>query len=508
MAQTPNLPTFDRQIVRGSIHSAVWKIAWPTMLTNLVAGLQGVVDHAMVGHFVGYLGNAAIGVSWQIFIVIVVLVSSLHTGMGVLVTRFAGAGEERKVDRVVYQAFLVSTFLGLAVFAPVGYVLSPWMLTLVNATPEVQAEALPYLRALFLCSLGLLYFFLLGGAMRAAGDARTPMRIGLVMTGSNLVLTVILVRGLGVIPSLGTAGAGIATVVSGGVASALGFYLILSGQAVVKLAKGSSRRPNWKIIRALLRFGLPTGFQGIVMNIGAVFLIRYVGALEASAEAQAAYTVAYGQLFSLINWASVAVMAATATVAGQNLGAQKPDRSARAPISASVVGLGVTVPLGLLFVLVPRPLLSVFGMDNPRALVLGEQLLGFLAVSSVFMTIAYCYTGALQGTGDTRNPMIIAILSQVVLPLSFCALFDRTMGLEPSTIWLAIVLGHFARCVLSIGVFRQGKWRDIKLDLGEGFSSQGIPRPNPSQIVQRSAILKRSENSIGDRDPQNGDSEP
>ena len=162
-----------------------------------IGGLQGIIDHAMVGHFVGYTGNAAIGVSWQIFLVVIVFISSLYTGMGVLVARFAGAGDPDKVNRVVYQAFLTSIFLSLGVLAPIGYFASPWLLDLVNAAPEVQAEALPYLRIMFAGSLGMLLFFMLGGALRAAGDARTPLRLGVGLTVLNLALNVVLISGVG-----------------------------------------------------------------------------------------------------------------------------------------------------------------------------------------------------------------------------------------------------------------------------------------------------------------------
>src|SRR5438128_2922797 len=97
--------TFGRSIVQGPVGRAVWRLAWPTMLQNAIVGLQGIIDHAMVGHFVGYRANAAIGVSWQIIIVVIVFINSLFIGMGVLVARFAGAGEPEKVNRVVYQAF-------------------------------------------------------------------------------------------------------------------------------------------------------------------------------------------------------------------------------------------------------------------------------------------------------------------------------------------------------------------------------------------------------------------
>src|SRR5258706_6854426 len=119
------------------------------MLTNAIGGLQGIVDHVLVGNLVGYKANAAIGVSWQIFLVVIVFISSLFTGMSVLVSRFAGAGDSATVDRVVYQAFLTAIGLSLGILAPGGYAGSPWPLDLVNPTPAVQAQRLPNLRTFF-----------------------------------------------------------------------------------------------------------------------------------------------------------------------------------------------------------------------------------------------------------------------------------------------------------------------------------------------------------------------
>lgn len=108
---------FDRTLVEGPILRSVWVLAWPTMLQNVIMGLQGIVDHTMVGHFVGYTANAAIGVSWQIFLVVVVFISSLYTGMAVLVARFAGANQPDKVNRAVYQAFLTSVAVAVGILA-------------------------------------------------------------------------------------------------------------------------------------------------------------------------------------------------------------------------------------------------------------------------------------------------------------------------------------------------------------------------------------------------------
>ncbi len=467
MAAAPRpVKKFDRSIVEGPIPRAVWKLAWPTMLHNVIGGLQGIVDHAMVGHYVGFTGNAAIGVSWQIFLVVMLFINSLFVGMGVLVARFAGKNEPEKVNRTVYQAFITTAVLSFGVLAPLGYVLSPSLLGLVNATPEVQAEALPYLRILFLFSIGMLVFFLVGAALRSAGDARTPLRYGLGLTFLNLVFNVILIRGLGPIPAFGTTGAAMGTVMAGGVMMLVAMHrLFFSSRWVVQFHSGMNWKADWSIIRSLFRFGIPAGIQGVAMNVAGVMLLRYVGSLEHSAQAQAAYAVGYTQLFSLITWTSVGLMGAAAAIAGQNLGAGHPNRAIHGVHVASLIGLGVAATVGAMFLLIPRALLGVFGMDDPVVVDLGVELLTYLSASGLFITVALSYTGGLQGTGDTRSPLYISLVSQIVIPLGMCAVIQAVRGLNPGDIWLAILLGHMTRSVLSIVRFRQRKWQDIEVDI-------------------------------------------
>ena len=461
----PRGRAFDRSIVEGPIRGAVWKLAWPTMVQNVIGGIQGLVDHAMVGHYVGFQGNAAIGVSWQIFLVVIVFITSLFTGMGVLVARFAGANEPDMVNRTVYQAFLTAIVLSLGIMAPIGYFAAPALLDLVNAAPAVQAEALPYLRIMFLYSVGMMLFFMTGGAFRSAGDAQTPLRLGIVLTVLNIGLNIIFIRGLGPIPSFGTAGAAMGTVIAGAVTALITFWLVFSGRGVIQFTRAMRFKPDWEIIRSLFRFGLPTGIQGVAMNVAGVILLRFIGSLPQSAEAQAAYSITYTQLFSLITWTSVGIMGATAAVAGQNLGANRPERTMRSVNVASGFGLGVAVAVGILFLAIPAQLLGAFGVEDPAVVSLGRQLLGYLSVSGLFITVALAYTGGLQGTGDTKSPLYISIVSQIVVPLGMCAWIDATRGLEPADIWLAIVLGHVTRAVLSVWRFRQGKWQQIEVGL-------------------------------------------
>jgi Na+-driven multidrug efflux pump len=104
-------------------------------------------------------------------------------------------------------------------------------------------------------------------------------------------------------------------------------------------------------------------------------------------------------------------------------------------------------------------------MDEPVVVDIGVQLLTFLSASGFFVSVALVYTGGLQGTGDTRGPLYISVISQIVIPLGMCATIQSMRTLQPADIWTAILIGHATRSGLSVLRFRQGKWRDIRVEI-------------------------------------------
>jgi Na+-driven multidrug efflux pump len=310
---------------------------------------------------------------------------------------------------------------------------------------------------MLVASFGMMLFFMLGAALRSAGDARTPLRLGVVLTVLNVILNVILIAGLGPNPALGAAGAALGTVIAGATVSGIAVWLLCSGRLVVVWSRGMSWRPDWSVIRALFRFGLPTGVQGIAMNVAGVLLLRFGGSLEQSAQAQAAYAVGYTELFSLITWTSVGLMGAAAAVAGQNLGAGRPDRSIHAVHVTAGIGLGVAVVVARCL----HPATPVRPVRHGRSAVPpGTGCSAFWRVGPVH------HMAPIPAARHRRhNPRSITIVSQLVVPIGLCALIDATRGLEPAHIWLAIVLGHATRAGLSALRFRQGKWRGIRVDI-------------------------------------------
>jgi Na+-driven multidrug efflux pump len=140
---------------------------------------------------------------------------------------------------------------------------------------------------------------------------------------------------------------------------------------------------------------------------------------------------------------------------------------------AAQFGLLIAATIGLLFLVASDQLLGFFGLADPVVLRLGRELLRYLSVSGLFVTVALTYTGGLQGTGDTRSPLFISLASQIGVPIGLCTYLQLAGRLDASWIWLAIVLGHCTRALLSTWVFHRGRWRAISVDVR---ATSGRPR--------------------------------
>ena len=461
------MTSFDSDIVSGSVVRSVVKLAWPIAITQLIAGIHGIVDQILVGNYVSFHAQAAIGVSWQLFLVIFVFLSSLFHGMNILIARYSGRQDREAINRIAYDVFITSGYLILLFIAPLGYFLSPALLDLVNAEPEVQEHALPYLRILFTASLPLFLMFVLNGAFQSSGNPKIPLYLGILTTIVNVIASYILITGLGPFPELGTAGAAIGTCLGPLPSILIGLILIQRHKVVIGPPERFSIFPDLSVLKAVIRLGLPSGIQAVLLNIGGVALLSFIGSLEESAEAQAAYTICYVQLFSVVTWTGFGLRAACATVMGQNMGAGKNERGKQVVYVGAGLGFLWAAAFGALFWIFPDTLLGFFFVEDVLVLDIGSSLLHFLTFSGVFIAVTLAFTGGLQGAGDTRKPMYIAFISQIVVLLGVCAVYESMGRLSTNVIWTAILVSHMSRLTLTYIMFARGKWDNIKVEIGQ-----------------------------------------
>jgi len=479
---------FDDELVSGSILRSVWKLSWPIVTLQLINGVNQLLGHIFVGQYVpaeSNAPNAAIGVSWQFFLVVVVFVASFIQGMSVLIARYSGKRDPANVGRVMYQTILAALGLHLLIMAPAGYFLTPTLLDFANAEPAVKDYATPYMRFLFVCSGFLFMNFLLINAFQASGDARTPLYLGVLSAVLTALVSLTLITGFWWFPKLGVMGAAVGTCFGPLPSLIIALTLIARGRTVFTLPRGRGLLPEPRVVGEVLRIGIPTGIQSVLLNVGGAILISYVGALPNSAEAQAAYTLCYTQLFSFITYVSFGLRGASATLMGQNIGAGFINRGKTAVDVAAGLGLGWAALLGALFMFVPGDLLALFNATEGPVVEYGIALLRYLAVSGLFLSCALAFTGGMQGAGDTVTPMIIAILTQILLLIGLVATYDYLGVLTANKVWGAILISHTARLGLTYAAFQWGKrWRRMQVGVDPAPHPESDAPPGNSQQVE------------------------
>lgn len=457
---------FDQELVSGSVPRSVWKMAWPIVLAHLIAGSHGFVDQMLVGNYVeGVAANAGIGAAWQVFLIVIVFIASLFHGMGILIARYAGQQDRASVNRTGFSVFIVCAYILIFIVAPLGYFASPYVIKFTRITPEVEEHALPYLRIMSTMSAPLFAMFLLNGAFLATGTPKIALLLNTVTTLTNIAISYVLITGAGPFPQMGTAGAALGTCLGPIPSLALALYIIATGRSVIGLPDRMSLKPDWPVLKEVARVGLPTGIQGVLLNVAGVFLLRFIGALENATETFAAYTICYTQLFAFVTWAGFGIRNASATLIGQNLGAGKPERGQRVVYIAASLGLIWALLWGVLYWNVPNLLLGLFGANHGLTLEIGSRFLRYLTFSGVFLATNMAFTGGLQGAGDTKKPMFIAFISQIVILLGVCFAFQALGRLTDTAIWTAILCAHASRLVMTVAVFRRGAWKTIQVGI-------------------------------------------
>ena len=462
------MKSFDRELVSGNLTRSVWKLMWPVVLTQLAAGVHGFIDQVMVGHYIdGIEANAGIGAAWQVFLVFIVFLSSLFHGMAILTARYAGKRDHESVNKVAYDVFITAVYLLVFVVGPLGYWISPYLLDLVNTAPEVKAHALPYIRFLFMASVPMFMMFLLNGAFLSTGNPKIPVVLNVLTAVTHVLLSWLFITGAGPFPEMGSLGAAVGTCAGPIPSVLLALYLILRHKVILGPPKRFSCVPDWGVIKSVTRLGVPAGTQAVLLNIGGVALYAFIGGLPNSAEAQAAYTICYGQLFSFVTWTGFGVRAASATLIGQNIGAGKTERGIRAVYLSALFGFVWASSFGVLYWFFPDTLLGFFNVKDGETLIIGTSLLHYLTFSGIFVIVSLALTGGLQGAGDTVSPMLIAFATQIVILLGICEVYRQSGNLTTDVIWAAILVSHVCRFGLSLVVFRRGRWKGLRVSIDE-----------------------------------------
>lgn len=440
----------------GSIVRNLWDLSWPMTLSMLLLTLPNVLD----GVWLGRLGSealAAAGLAMGLRITMISPLMALSMAGGAVVARYVGARDQENADRATLSVVLLMV-ISSGTMGIVGLAFKKHLLYLVGARDGVLPLAVQYVRVIFIGLIAMEMVPSLGGVFNAAGNPKIPLRVNLIVACSILVLEPFLVLGMGFFPGLGITGASLTLVIANTLGTLYAFYVLLTGRATARINVHDLRLDR-RMIRRIVRIALPALVHRGTPNLAQTIRLRLISAY--GAVPLAAYSIVM-RMIQLALMPCTALTRATGVMVGQNLGAEKPQRSERA---AYIAAAAIAVIATLMILSVSLSAHLVIGVFNREPEVMREAtgLIRLLGIGQIFFTLNLAMEMGLVGAADTVSPMVISIIILWLVQLPLIYLLSRVMGLGTTGIWIALVISPLIQCAVTTLRFRQGYWKLKKI---------------------------------------------
>ena len=438
----------------------IFALAWPTMLEQAMSTAVQYVDAAMVGRL-GAAATAAVGVTTTVNWMIGSTVSALGVGFLSFIAQAYGANDKQRAARTSSQAVLAVLISG-ALFTLLPLALHRQVPVWMQADESIREAAGTYFFILYTPMLLRAASIIFGTALRAAGDTKTPMRVGILMNIINVALNYLLIyptHAVGGITvpgaGLGVPGAAIASAVSYAVGG-IGITWALWRHPVIS-PKGQKLRPDWEILKPCLKVALPSTLQRFGTSFGYVAFAAMINAL--GTVPLAAHSIA-NTVESAFYIPGYGMMTAAATLTGNALGARDKGRMRDLTQMLLILEIGMMVISGtLLFIFAPG-MMALFTIDG-AVIALGATVLRMVAVSEPFYGVAIILEGMLQGVGNTVTPFIFNILGMWGVRILGTFLCTRLLGLGLVAAWGCMIAHNLLLFLLLSLHYRRGKWNPL-----------------------------------------------
>lgn len=446
----------QRDLASGVLSHQILELALPSVMEQALFSVMGILDAFWMGR-VSEMALAAVAMGTTLRIVLISPMMGLSAGGMAVVARHCGADDTRRADHATMQTILLIIFF-VVPLAILGQIMGSTFLRWMGAEGGILRDATAYLRIIF---GGLLFMEMLpsmNGVIRGAGYPEYTLRINVVSIVVMFFVEALLVLGLGPFPALGVRAAGWASVLSSASGVMAQFFVLLSGKAGLRL-HWRDLCPDLAVMKQILRIAIPTTAQRFSPNLINALLMRLMAYL--GNDVLAAYSV-LSRLTGFLRCVPTGIGNVTATMVGQNLGAEKPGRAERAVKLATVGGVFGTLLLFGGLNLWPTTVFGFFGLSS-SALQIAVVAAGYAILFEGGMAWSLIVNRALAGAGDALSPMVIDMgaLWLVQLPTSW--LLSIQMGWGHRGIWTGLAISYLVSGVVMSLRFRQGYWKEIKI---------------------------------------------
>ena len=436
----------------GALGRAIFLLAVPMVVEMAMESIFAVVDV----FFVGRLGSAAVatvGLTESLMIVIYTLAFGLSIGATATVSRRIGEkdpdGAGRAAVQVLVLGAIISGALGL-----VGAVFAPQLMALMGADAGVIATGSGYARVMLGGSATAFLLFVVNAVFRGAGDPAVAMRILIVGNSINMVMDPMLIFGIGPFPEWGVTGAAVATTLGRGIALMMAIWMLARGSGHLALKRrhlAVEPATMWRIARLS---GMGT-FQVAIGSMSWMGLVRVVSSFGSTA--MAGYTIAIRLvIFALMP--AFGLGGAAATMVGQSLGAQKPERAEQAVWTAAKYDVVFLSAIGLVFLTFTPSIVGIFTADQAVAAIAIDGL-RVISLGFPLFAAGMVLEQAFNGAGDTWTPTWLNLLAFWIIQIPLAWVLAKPLGFEQRGVFISVTVAYSVLAVASAVLFRRGRWK-------------------------------------------------
>jgi putative MATE family efflux protein len=447
----------QKTFTEGSVNKALFLLAIPMIMEMVMESLFALVDIFFVSRLGSEDAISTIGLTENFLYIIISIAFGISMPVTAMVARRIGENNKKAASDAAVQAIflclLISSTIGVF-----GFFYAEDLLRLMGGSEELIKEGLGYTRIILSLNVILMMLFVNNAIFRGAGDAAIAMRTLWLANGLNIILDPCLIFGLGPFPELGLKGAAIATCIGRGIGVLYQLWHLFNGRSIIVIFwKNLIIRLN--IIGKLLWLSIGGAGQHIVASASWIFLARIL--TEFGSDVFAGYFIAIRLImFSLLPSWGLAM--AGATLVGQNLGANNPDRAEKSVWLAARYNMYFLLALSLIYLLIADPVIRVFS-DNPFVIENGVWALRIICAGYIFYAYEMVIGQAFNGAGDTFTPTLLNLIAFWLLQIPLAYILAISLGFGPNGVYISISISSSVLAIMAIYIFRKGKWKKFQV---------------------------------------------
>jgi len=444
----------EKEYTSGSIDKAIFLLAIPMIGEMLMESLFSVVDM----YFVGKISTdavAAVGLTESLLFLVFSIGIGISMAATAVVSRRIGEKKPRKAGRATIQAIYITLFCSL-IISIIGLIYPAELLGLMGASTEVIEVGSNFTQIMLGGNATIMLLFMINGAFRGAGNASIAMKSLWFGNFANMILDPILIFGWWIFPELGIEGAAWASTIGRGMGVLYQFYYLTNGKSILKI-QFSDFKIDLKVIQNIAKIAQGGVGQFIVSSASWIFIYRIVA--EFGTNSISAWTI----MLRIIMFAILPAWGlsnAAATLVGQNLGANKPERSEKSVWRAAYFNTYFMIFLTIVFLFFANDFIGIFTQDK-EVIEIGTAALIWMSSGYIFFGYGMVISQAFNGAGDTRTPTILNLIGYWIIQIPLAWLLAVWFEMGMTGIYVTLLLVSLTIAVLAIILFRKGKWKEM-----------------------------------------------